>query len=108
MPLLRGITHFSSTEISMEIEEDDLEKRQKEVVQDLHEKIKTRFICFSKFKYNGRKTKFFVASALEKVGAGAWLVALFPKELGYGTMIYAFVLGTICFVAEFFLVNSEE
>lgn len=92
----------------MEIEEDDLEKRKKEVVQDLHKEIKARLGCWSKFSYNKQKTKAFVASALEKVGAGTWLVALFPKELGYGTMIYAFVLGTICFAVEFFLVNSKE
>lgn len=60
------------------------------------------------FQYDMLKTMTFAASALEKIGAGALLVALFPVNGGIWMTLYAVILATICFAVEFVLVNSKE
>ena len=59
------------------------------------------------FHLNKQKTLAFMASALEKIGCGSLLVALFPSNVGIGVALYAFCLGTICLGVEFLLVNKE-
>ncbi len=60
------------------------------------------------FRVNKRKTMAFIASALEKIGVGSVLVALFPFNVGFWLMLYALCLATISFVVEFVLVNIDE
>ena len=90
----------------MEIEESEFESCRKAVMADCSKKTHNWVHNFKKYRFNKQKSKVAVASALEKIGAGAWLVALLPVDIGIGVVIYAFCLGPICFGLEFFMVNS--
>lgn len=90
----------------MEIDDSEFESSRKSVVADCSRKTHNWIHNFKKYRFNKQKSTAALASALEKIGAGTWLVALLPVDIGIGVMIYAFCLGTICFGLEFLLVNS--
>lgn len=86
----------------MEIDDSEFESCRKAVMADCSKKTHNWVHNFKKYRFNKQKSKVAAASALEKIGAGAWLVALLPVDIGIGVVIYAFCLGTICFGLEFF------
>lgn len=96
----------------MEIDEDDLEKRQKEAVEGLNNKIGKRLELLKKYviKYAREKTEvsLLLASILDKVSAGSLVVALLPDEFGWRP-VYALALFVFCFVfALKFKVDSKD
>lgn len=90
----------------MEIEEDDLEKRQQEVVEGLRDRIRKRLSKLTQYvlKYAANRKAIYrlLSSVLEKVAAGSLVVVLLPDEWGprsvYGALVSVLAF---CFAVKF-------
>lgn len=96
----------------MEIEEDDLEKRQSEVTSELRKKVSMvkKGIKQYLLKYIAHKNDCFklLSGLLEKVAAGSLVIAFLPDKLGWRPF-YALGLALVCYLfAVKFHIDSKE
>lgn len=96
----------------MEIEEDDLEKKQAEILKNIFHKIKAIAVAvkgYSNEYLKHRKELLQLSSSvLEKVAAGSLVTVFLPEDFGWKPA-YAFCVALLCFLfSAKFLIDSKK